>query len=108
MRKLTKTKGYMPQMVLVNTETKKTININSSKVYKVRDILLKDKGYDVPDVTDEWNIELTEEVAKEIAHTALNMNRPIRTKKDDSKPKKKHPVDILDIIYGVNKEKEVI
>ena len=107
MRKLTKTKGYMPHLVLTNTETKKAINIDTSKVCKVRDIL-KDKGYDVPDVTDEWNIELTEEAAKEIAHTALNMNRPVRTKKDDSKPKKKHPVDILDIIYGVNKEKEVI
>ena len=100
MYKLTKSKGYMPNLVLINTETKKSINIDTSKVYKVKGML--EGKCELPDITDEWNLEIPEDVAKEIAHTALNMNRPVRTKKDDSKPKKKQPVDILDIIYGVN------
>ena len=114
MYRVNKEPGTTENVYLQNTDTMAEINLGRITPGLLR-ILTKD-GYVFEDVTgsteddikckDKWTLKVSDEVKDELRKLAMPMKKPIRneSKSKENKPKKeKEIVDVLDIIYGLNK-----
>ena len=102
MYKVRKEKGRLETVSIENTETSASINLGNISM-KMLDIL-KEAGYSTEEETlmlgDKWDIEISNETKDKLAHLALQMKRPNRSKQ--AVTTKKQPVDVLDLIFGID------
>lgn len=108
MYKVLKAKGHNQTITLVNTETTASVIIGQITMPILK--ILADTGYHFGEdkerkLNDMWDLEVTEETGKELAHEAMKMKKPDRTEikseqKIENKPKRNQPVDVFDLIYG--------
>ncbi len=103
MYKVYKPKGTSANVSVENTDTMASVIIGRLSLDIVDTI--KEGGYEVPDYSEEWSIEVNNECAKTLASMAMKMKKPIRdqSKKSKDKPKGKIgvEVDAFDLIYGI-------
>lgn len=107
MYKVLKEKGNNVNIVLENVETKASIVLGrmSSPILDI----LKDAGYKFDDassmsIKDEWNLEVNEDVGKELAKQAMKMSKPIRDQSKKAKDVIKKPnkqIDAMDVLLGL-------
>lgn len=108
---ITKPAGSLSTIALTNKDTGKSIILGRITM-QILDILKEHAGISTEtglSFVDEWNIEVTGEVGKLLAHTALVRHKAFKAKKDEPKEEvvasepseqKKAPVDLFDLIYG--------
>lgn len=115
MYKVVKDRGGMANVTVQNMETMASVIIGKPTI-EVLDILARD-GYSpsaedddkVIDMYDEWNINVSDDVAKALTRTALKMKKPARKpaeakSEQDAKTQessKKQPVDVFNLIFGI-------
>ena len=115
MYKVVKDKGGMSNVSVQNTETMASVIIGNP-TRETLDILARD-GYSSSadeedkaiDIFDEWNITVSDDVAKALTRTALKMKKPVRKpaeakREQDAKTQegsKKQPVDVFNLIFGI-------
>lgn len=104
MYKVLKEKGNNQNVTLLNTETKASIIIGRITITMLE--LLRSAGHEIGEETtlkDQWDLEVNDEIGKELANKAMTMSRPIRDqRKTEDKPKKdKKKVDALDVLLGL-------
>ena len=103
MYKVFKPKGTGANVSVENMDTMASVIIGRLSLDIVDTI--KEGGYEVPDYSEEWSIEVNNECAKALASMAMKMKKPIRdqSKKAKDKPKGKIgvEVDAFDLIYGI-------
>jgi len=106
--KLLKTKGHNGNISVENTETKANIIIGRLSP-TIASILEKTGGYEIGTApctyVDEWNIDITDELAQELAHTTMTMSKPFRDQSKKAKTTKatsgaSEQVDAFDLIFG--------
>ena len=107
MYKLLKEKGNNLNVILENTETKAQLNLGRitldvlSILEKEEDLTFGEKGK--LNLTDEWNIIITDSTAKELSAKAMRMSKPIRDQrkhKDEAKKSNKE-IDAMDVLLGL-------
>lgn len=107
MYKLLKEKGNNLNVILENTETKAQLNLGRitldilSILEKEEDLTFGEKGK--LNLTDEWNIIITDSTAKELSAKAMRMSKPIRDqRKHKEEPKKSNrEIDAMDVLLGL-------
>ena len=107
MYKLLKEKGNNLNVILENTETKAQLNLGRitldilSILEKEEDLTFGEKGK--INLTDEWNIIITDSTAKELSTKAMRMSKPIRDqRKHKEEPKKSNKeIDAMDVLLGL-------
>ena len=107
MYKLLKEKGNNLNVILENTETKAQLNLGRitldvlSILEKEEDLTFGEKGK--LNLTDEWNIIITDSTAKELSAKAMRMSKPIRDqRKHKEEPKKSNKeIDAMDVLLGL-------
>ena len=108
MYKLLKEKGNNLNVILENTETKAQLNLGRitldvlSILEKEEDLTFGEKGK--LNLTDEWNIIITDSTAKELSAKAMRMSKPIRDqrKHKEEQPKKSNKeIDAMDVLLGL-------
>ena len=108
---ITKPAGLDNLIVLTNKDTDKSIILGRITM-PILDILKEHAGLSKETglkLEDEWNIEVTDEVGKLLAHTTMVRHKTPKAKEDKPKEEavasqpseqKKAPVDLFDLIYG--------
>lgn len=111
MYKIGKGRGSTANVTVINTDTGANIIIGAPSI-RILETLKKD-GYSTTatgekklDMHADWDFEVSEEVAKDLARYTLAMKKPPRERKkteQDAKPAKdkKQPVDVFNMIFGV-------
>ena len=113
MYRVNKEYGILENVYLQNTDTMAEINLGRITPELLR--ILEADGYKFAD-TDEavtlgekWALKVSDEVKEQLRKLAMPMKKPIRdqrkNKEKDLYPNvktTKQPVDLLDIIYGLN------
>ncbi len=105
MYRVLKEKGNNMNITLENTETKASIIIGRISMPILN--LLKDAGYKMGDegisVKDKWELDVNEDIGKELAKQAMTMNKPIRDqRKKPEEPKKSNKqIDAMDVLLGL-------
>ena len=107
-----KARGSGAVITIVNTDRDSSVIIGPPNM-SILDVLSKE-GYSTstPDpkkhieLREEWDIEVTEELANELARKALSMKRPPRRAKTERDAKRsshdsKTPVDLFDLVFGI-------
>lgn len=101
MYKVFKPKGYNTNVSVENMETSASIIIGRLSI-EVLSILEK-AGHKIENYTEEINLEVNSDVAKELSSLALKMKKPVRAKVE-KKPKEEvkadASVDAFDLIFG--------
>ena len=103
MYRVLKTKGYSSNVVVENTETKANIivgRLSNEILHKLLDAGIPEDT--LKTASDEWNIPVSDELAKTLAGMAMRMKKPIRdqSKKNNNTAKKSTEVDAFDLIFG--------
>lgn len=108
---ITKPAGSGNIVTLTNKDTGKSIILGRITM-PILDILKEHAGLSREtglNFADEWNIEVTGEVGKLLAHTTMVRHKTPKAKEDKPKQEavasqpseqKKAPVDLFDLIYG--------
>ena len=108
MYKLLKEKGNNLNVILENTETKAQLNLGRitldvlSILEKEEDLTFGEKGK--LNLTDEWNIIITDSTAKELSAKAMRMSKPIRDQrkhKEEEIKKSNKEIDAMDVLLGL-------
>lgn len=88
-------------VVVENTDTKASVVIGKLTLDIVNAI--KEGGYEVPDYSEEWNIEVNKECATALTSMAMRMKKPVRDQSKKDKPKGKIgvEVDAFDLIFNI-------
>lgn len=107
-----KARGSGAVITVVNTDKGSSVIIGKPTMTILE--MLDKEGYSprTPDpakhieLRDEWDIEVTEEFANELARRALTMKRPPRRTKTEQDVKRsshdsKEPVDLFDLVFGI-------
>ena len=112
MYKIVKEYGTSENVYLQNTDTMAEINLGRMTPTMIH--ILEADGYTFETITEKegekillkekWNLKVSDEVKEQLRKLAMPMKKPIRdqSKKATDTPKKEI-VDVLDIIYGLNK-----
>lgn len=110
MYKVLKGRGGDANIIIQNSDTAETVIIGRVTV-SILNTLLKEEGYTTDpsdpskyiEIREPWDLEISESTAKELARIAMPMHRPARKKAEqkEEKPKKKAPVDVFNLIFGV-------
>lgn len=90
-------------VIVENTDTKANIIIGRANMEIIN--TLKEAGYEVPAYSEEWDIEVNNDVAKALALMAMKMKKPIRDQSKKYKPATEKigaEVDAFDLIYGIS------
>ena len=105
MYKVLKEKGNNQNVTLQNTDTKASIIIGRISIEILN--LLERAGHKIDGETltmkDQWELEVNDEIGKELASKAMTMTKPIRDqRKTEDKPKKDNSkVDAMDVLLGL-------
>lgn len=112
MYKVLKPSGHNANITLENTETKASIIIGrmSMKILKV----LEGEGYSTSatekdkqlELTEEWQLHVKEDTAKELSKLAMPMKKPIRDQrkiKSEQQPVEtdNRKIDAMDVLLGL-------
>ena len=103
---VTKPRGHFSNVTVANTDTNSSIVIGRLDMSIIR--RLETAGHKIGDdgvsSTDEWNLAVDEETAKDLCKRAMVMKKPIRDQSKKAEIKKhngKEPVDVFDLIFGI-------
>jgi hypothetical protein len=105
MYKVLKEKGNNQNVTLQNTDTKASIIIGRISIEILN--LLERAGHKIDGETlsmkDRWELEVNDEIGKELASKAMTMTKPIRDqRKTEDKPKKENKhIDAMDVLLGL-------
>ncbi len=105
MYKVLKEKGNNQNVTLQNTDSKASIIIGRISIEILN--LLERAGHKIDGETltmkDQWELEVNDEIGKELASKAMTMTKPIRDqRKTEDKPKKDNSkVDAMDVLLGL-------
>lgn len=108
MYKLLKERGHNVSLVLENTDTHAQLNLGRLTIdilkllEREEDLTFGEKGK--INLTDEWNIIITDSTAKELSAKAMRMSKPIRDqrKHKEEQPKKSNKeIDAMDVLLGL-------
>lgn len=103
MYKIIKEAGHNKNVLVVNTETSSSIIIGRLSIEVLN--LLEREGHKIENYSNEIDLEVNSDVAKELSSFALKMKKPIRDQsvkkpKAEDKPKVDANVDAFDLIFG--------
>lgn len=108
MYKVLKEKGNNQNVTLQNTDTKASIIIGRISIEILN--ILERAGHKIDGTSitmkDQWDLEVNDEIGKELASKAMTMTKPIRDQRKDKedKPKKDNAkVDAMDVLLGLAK-----
>ena len=102
---IVKEEGLHCNVYLRNTDTHAELNLGRVSLVLVS--ILKEEGYNFDDTgltfTEQWKLKINnDEVKNKLKRLAMPMNKPMKKIKANEQVKtKKEPVDILNIIYGI-------
>lgn len=113
MYKVLKDKGHTMNVSLENTETKASVLIGKLDMEILKILESDDRTFGTADgdikLDSEWDFEVDDETARILSTKAMRMRKPVRdqSKKSEQKheevtPKKKQPVDVFDLIFGID------
>lgn len=101
MYKVYKDKGIYANIIVENTDTMASVVIGTYNMTIGK--ILGDGGYEIPSVSDEWNIKIDTETAGKLVETAISMKKPIRDQrkiKSEQDTNQQKP-DALDVLLGI-------
>lgn len=106
--RLLKAVGHGANITVENTET--YANIIIGRLNPTISSILEKAGHEVGkaplDYADEWNIEIEDSVAQQLADTTLSMSKPFRDQSKKAKIEKKatsgDTPDAFDLIFGTS------
>ena len=114
MYRLIKERSSIANVTLQNTDTSESLIVGRPTIRMLE--LLDAEGYSPKatdedkhiDLSDKWNIEISEDTAKILASSTMSMKKPVRVKKDKSEQSaktsshdKNQPVDVFNLIFGI-------
>ena len=106
MYKVIKEAGNNSNVTLKNTETNAEVIIGRLSVEIVNKLELA--GYTFGDadgeikLKDKWELEVSEEIGKDLGRLAMKMTRPIRDQKKKTIQKKSNKeIDAMDVLLGL-------
>lgn len=104
MYRVLKDKGNNMNVTLENMETKASVIIGRATMEILR--LLEEAGHTIGDdgiaLRDKWELEVNEEIGKELSKQALRMSKPIRDQRKETKQKKDNKqIDAMDVLLGL-------
>lgn len=103
MYRVLKEKGNNMNITLENTETKASIIIGRASMEILR--ILNEAGHTIGDdgiaFRDRWDLEVNEEVGKELASKAMTMSKPIRDQRKVKPKKDNKQIDAMDVLLGL-------
>lgn len=79
MYRITKPKGSLSNITITNEETLSSMNMGRCN-WKIRGILKESLPTAELDTRDEWNIEVTDKIAKSLLMTGYSGKKPVREK----------------------------
>ena len=100
MYKVRKAKGYGTNIIIENTDTK--ANVILGTIPREVMTILKDAGYEVEDIHQEWDVEVNKETATLLSQLAMKMKKPIRDqRKTETKKEANKHIDAMDVMLGL-------
>lgn len=106
MYKVIKEAGNNANVTLKNTETNAEVIIGRLSVEIVNKLELA--GYTFGDtdgeikLKDKWELEVSEEIGKDLGRLAMKMTKPIRDQRKKVTPKKSNKeIDAMDVLLGL-------
>lgn len=102
MYKILKSQGNNSNVTLRNTETNAEINLGRLSM----DILnkLEEDGHKDLSYKEEWDLEISEDIAKEMGRLAMKMTKPVRDQSKKAKDLFRKPnkeIDAMDVLLGL-------